>query len=57
MSSISIGRAGAICENDKLMQILPGSSDDAVLINASAGFGKVPGWTKDVTGEPAASTA
>jgi hypothetical protein len=34
-SSISIGREGAICEYIEIMQILPGSSDDALLINAS----------------------
>jgi hypothetical protein len=34
-----IGREGAICEYDKIMQILPGSSDEAALINASRGFG------------------
>jgi hypothetical protein len=32
------GRAGAICEQDIIMQILPGSSDNAVLINASSRF-------------------
>ena len=34
-SSMGFGREGAICEYDEIMQILPGSSDDAVLINAS----------------------
>jgi hypothetical protein len=34
-SSSGFGRGGAICEYDEIMQILPGSSDDAVLINAS----------------------
>jgi hypothetical protein len=34
-SSKSFGREGAICEYDEIMQILPGSSDDARLINAS----------------------
>ena len=33
---MSIGREGAICEYmDMIMQILPGSSDDAFLINGS----------------------
>jgi len=35
-SSISIGRGCAICEYIEIMQILPGSSDNAPLINASA---------------------
>jgi hypothetical protein len=26
---MGFGRTGAICEKDKIMQILPGSSDDA----------------------------
>jgi hypothetical protein len=35
-SSMSFGREGAICEYmDMIMQILPGSSDDAFLINGS----------------------
>jgi hypothetical protein len=33
-SSTSIGRGRSICENDEIMQILPGSSDNTVLINA-----------------------
>jgi hypothetical protein len=32
---MSIGRGRSICEYDEIMQILPGSSDNAVLINAS----------------------
>jgi hypothetical protein len=32
---MSIGREGAICEYIEIMQIPPGSSDDAVLIDAS----------------------
>jgi hypothetical protein len=35
---MSIGREGAVCENDEFMQILPGSSDDAVLVNTSQNF-------------------
>jgi hypothetical protein len=31
-SSIGFGREGAICEYIEIMQILPGSSDDALLI-------------------------
>ena len=38
MSSMNVGREGGICENDKIMQILPGSSDDAVLVNTSQDF-------------------
>ena len=34
-SSTGIGREGAICEYIEIMQILPGSSDNALLINAS----------------------
>jgi hypothetical protein len=33
-SSMCIGRGRSICEYDEIMQILPGSSDDAELINA-----------------------
>jgi hypothetical protein len=33
---MGIGRGRVICENAIIMQILPGSSDDALLINASA---------------------
>ena len=32
---MSIEREGAVCEYIEIMQILPGSSDDAWLINAS----------------------
>ena len=42
MSSMSIGREGAVCENDKIMQILPGSSDNGLLINASGAFCNMP---------------
>jgi hypothetical protein len=42
-SSMGFGREGAICEYDKIMQILPGSSDDAVLINASLALGNMSG--------------
>jgi hypothetical protein len=38
MSSMSIGHEGTVCENDEIMQILPGSSDDAVLVNTSQDF-------------------
>jgi hypothetical protein len=41
MSSMSIGREGAICEIEKIMQILPGSSDDAVLVSTSQDFCKM----------------
>jgi hypothetical protein len=34
-SSESIGRGRAICEYDEIMQILPGSSNDRLFINAS----------------------
>jgi hypothetical protein len=34
-SSTGIEREGAICEYTAIMQILPGSSDNALLINAS----------------------
>ncbi|MET3840141.1 hypothetical protein ABIE49_002219 [Bradyrhizobium sp. OAE829] len=34
-SSIGIERERAVCELDEIMQILPGSSDNALLINAS----------------------
>jgi hypothetical protein len=37
-SSMSIGRQGAICEYIEIMQILPGSSDDAPLVNTSQDF-------------------
>jgi hypothetical protein len=33
---MGIGRGRVICENAEIMQILPGSSDDALLINAPA---------------------
>ena len=32
---MGIGRGRSICEYDEIMQILPGSSDNMVLINAS----------------------
>jgi len=35
-SSRGIGRGRSICEYDEIMQIPPGSSDDALLINASS---------------------
>ena len=35
---MGIGREGAVCEYIEIMQILPGSSDDAPLINVSRGF-------------------
>jgi hypothetical protein len=35
---MGVGREDAICEYDEIMQILPGSSDDAPLINASRAF-------------------
>jgi hypothetical protein len=38
---MSFGREGAICEYIEIMQILPGSSDDALLINASRVFGNM----------------
>ena len=38
-----IGRQVAICEYIEIMQILPGSSDDARLINASRAFGNMLG--------------
>jgi hypothetical protein len=34
-ASSGIGREGAICECDEIMQILPGSSDKALLIDSS----------------------
>jgi len=37
-SGMSFGRAGAICEKHEFMQILPGSSTEAGLIDASATF-------------------
>jgi hypothetical protein len=40
-SSRGIGRGRAICEYDEIMQILPGSSDNALLINASSVFGNI----------------
>src|SRR3981189_1850323 len=40
-SDMGSGREGAICEYDEIMQILPGSSDDALLINASRAFGNI----------------
>jgi hypothetical protein len=41
-SSIGFGREGAICEYNEIMQILPGSSDNALLINASGAFCNMP---------------
>jgi hypothetical protein len=38
---MGFGREGAICEYIEIMQILPGSSDDATLINASWAFGNI----------------
>jgi hypothetical protein len=35
---MSFGRGSAICEYDEIMQILPGSSDDARLIEALSGI-------------------
>jgi hypothetical protein len=35
---MGFGRTGAICEKDKIMQILPGSSNDGALINSSGRF-------------------
>jgi hypothetical protein len=35
---LGIGRGRTICEYDEIMQILPGSSDDAQLIKASRVF-------------------
>ncbi len=35
---MGIGRGRSICEYDEIMQIPPGSSDDALLINASRAF-------------------
>jgi hypothetical protein len=40
-SCMSFGREDAICEYIEIMQILPGSSDEAVLINASRTFGNI----------------
>jgi len=39
---MGFGREGAICEYDEIMQILPGSSDNALLINASEAFCNMP---------------
>jgi hypothetical protein len=38
---MGFGREGAICEYIEIMQILPGSSDGALLINASRAFGNI----------------
>ena len=38
---MSIGRGRSICEYDEIMQILPGSSNDPLLINASYAFGNM----------------
>jgi len=35
---MGFGREGAICEYIEIMQILPGSSGNALLINASGAF-------------------
>jgi len=39
---MGFGRGSAICENDEIMQILPGSSHDALLINVRGGFCNTP---------------
>jgi hypothetical protein len=39
---MGFGREGTICEHIEIMQILPGSSDDPLLINASCAFGNIP---------------
>jgi hypothetical protein len=44
-SSMGFGRGSAICEYDEIMQILPGSSDDARLIEALSGIRNI----RDVT--------
>jgi hypothetical protein len=41
-SDTGFGREGAICEYIEIMQILPGSSDNPVLINASRAFCNMP---------------
>ena len=38
---MGFGREGAICEWHDIMQILPGASDDPLLINASPAFGNM----------------
>ena len=38
---MGFGREGAICEYIEIMQILPGSSDNAPLINASRAICKM----------------
>src|ERR1700692_3833151 len=40
---MGFGREGAICEYIEIMQILPGSSDEAALINASRAFCNMSG--------------
>jgi hypothetical protein len=40
---MGFGREGAICEYIEIMQILPGSSNDALLINASRAFCNMAG--------------
>ena len=40
-SKNSFGREGAICEYIEIMQILPGSSHDSQLIDASREFGNM----------------
>jgi len=52
---MSFGREDAICELDVIMQILPGSSDNKFLINASAVIcniadGRAHGWEVRLTG-------
>jgi hypothetical protein len=41
-SDTGFGRVGAICEYIEIMQILPGSRDDPLLINASRAFCNMP---------------
>src|SRR5258706_11592711 len=40
-SGMGFGRAGTICKYIEIMQILPGSSDNAALINATRTFCKL----------------
>ena len=47
---MGFGREGAICELDEIMQILPGSSDDKEVINASARFGNLAAGPKLMSG-------
>jgi hypothetical protein len=47
-SGMGVGRGRAICEYDEIMQILPGSSDEAVLINATTAFCNIaPSFAQD----------